>query len=996
MYRNGYIMASLPESQGPTTLADVNNWLGRSEFAGDSGFTGTFDEFRIYNYTLTESQIRGNTEAGPNMVSTSNAQLAATWVPTAAGPFSFNDSANWIPAVVPNGPGTIAALNSDLVGDETVNLDAAISVGGLTVGDLNGSNKFTVAAGTGGSLTLDAGAGMTATLTQRATSSGATISAPILLSGNTDVTALGNAPLTLAGTLGGAGNLRATGPGNITFTGDASGYTGTLTIAKGQFSAGDGGTTGTLPSNIAIESPGQLVLNRSDEVTLAQNITATGANATIQQNGTGQVTLSGIINSGGFLGIKSGTSLVNDGTATKVAYLNVNGQLIQDQANAMLTVTNDFNVGDTEAGPSSILLSDGTMSGAAFFVGKNAGTSAAIVQTGGSITDAAGGGDGRIGGNPNTATNAFGSWRVLGGTATTTGNFQIGAYGTGIMEVAGDGKVFFNTGGFPVIGRFQTATSESYGLLDISGAGEVQQNVGGAKLIVAEEGFGVLNVREDGLLTCVGGLLVGATNTGGPGDGTVNLSGNGVIESQVIDQGGPDTANGRFNFHGGVLRARNDNAAWFQNMDKATVWSEGLFIDTNGRKVTSAQIFADPVGDGVTSIPVTNGGSGYLAAPFVEITGGGGSGATAVANVSPAGVVTGITVTNPGQNYTSIPLVNLRGGVGGTGFVAGTPTTGANVRGTFTKLNEGRLTLTGFQSYTGPTVISQGTISANGSLESSSGITVEPLGFLAGTGSVPNVVVNGTLRPGDLTGILTTRALTFGPGSSLLINIDDSQGYPFGNGEVSASGNVDISNVNLKVNVIGGGAAVNVPYEILTTNGNVTGSFALVPAGVEYLVGNGVITITKVASPYETFIAGYYPGVTDQLIVGPNADPDKDGSSNQVEFALGGNPSLAGDGPKVFTQVADSNDAGAEKELLMTLAVLPGFPAAPAATATYKGVSYEIQGSLDLLSFTSPVSQVDPVIGDLPAVPAGYEYRTFRLDASNGLPNKGFLRVQVK
>jgi hypothetical protein len=31
----------------------------------------------------------------------------------------------------------------------------------------------------------------------------------------------------------------------------------------------------------------------------------------------------------------------------------------------------------------------------------------------------------------------------------------------------------------------------------------------------------------------------------------------------------------------------------------------------------------------------------------------------------------------------------------------------------------------------------------------------------------------------------------------------------------------------------------------------------------------------------------------------------------------------------------------------------------------------------------------------LPAAPAGYEYRTFRLDASDGLPAKGFLRVQV-
>lgn len=54
----------------------------------------------------------------------------------------------------------------------------------------------------------------------------------------------------------------------------------------------------------------------------------------------------------------------------------------------------------------------------------------------------------------------------------------------------------------------------------------------------------------------------------------------------------------------------------------------------------------------ITSIPVASGGSGYTSSPAISITGGNGTGATATANLT-AGVVTSITVNNPGTGYTS-------------------------------------------------------------------------------------------------------------------------------------------------------------------------------------------------------------------------------------------------------------------------------------------------------------------------------------------------------
>jgi hypothetical protein len=71
-----------------------------------------------------------------------------------------------------------------------------------------------------------------------------------------------------------------------------------------------------------------------------------------------------------------------------------------------------------------------------------------------------------------------------------------------------------------------------------------------------------------------------------------------------------------------------------------------------------AMATANISGQFVISYNIVAGGSGYVGAPTVTVSGGGGSGATAAASIT-GGVVTSITPVNAGTGYTSTPTVTL-------------------------------------------------------------------------------------------------------------------------------------------------------------------------------------------------------------------------------------------------------------------------------------------------------------------------------------------------
>lgn len=79
--------------------------------------------------------------------------------------------------------------------------------------------------------------------------------------------------------------------------------------------------------------------------------------------------------------------------------------------------------------------------------------------------------------------------------------------------------------------------------------------------------------------------------------------------------------------------------------------------ESGDRGARVATVAAQVVNGFVVGVSVTDGGYGYTNAPTVSFTGGGGSGAKAVAQIDQDGSVTNITVIEVGKNYSSPPTV---------------------------------------------------------------------------------------------------------------------------------------------------------------------------------------------------------------------------------------------------------------------------------------------------------------------------------------------------
>lgn len=113
-YRNGALQNSMDFAFRSRDIADVNNWIGRSLYTGDSNSHLDLDELRIYNRAITAAEIVASFEAGPDPASGPPEPLPPA--PPPVNRWSFNN---------PAGAAASGAALLDTSGRETVTVRGA-------------------------------------------------------------------------------------------------------------------------------------------------------------------------------------------------------------------------------------------------------------------------------------------------------------------------------------------------------------------------------------------------------------------------------------------------------------------------------------------------------------------------------------------------------------------------------------------------------------------------------------------------------------------------------------------------------------------------------------------------------------------------------------------------------------------------------------------------------------------------------------------------------
>jgi autotransporter-associated beta strand protein len=158
-----------------------------------------------------------------------------------------------------------------------------------------------------------------------------------------------------------------------------------------------------------------------------------------------------------------------------------------------------------------------------------------------------------------------------------------------------------------------------------------------------------------------------------------------------------------------------------------------------------------------------------------------------------------------GGNNLSTTVSGVIGGAGGSLIKTGT----------------GILTLSGVNTYTGPTTVNAGALVVNGSIASSSLTTVNGGAALLGTGTVGSTVINsgGFLVPGNSPGTMTVAGnLALQSGAFYIVQVNPTTASTTNvSGTASLAGTVGAA--------FAPGSYVTRSYTILTAAGGVTGSF---------------------------------------------------------------------------------------------------------------------------------------------------------------------------
>ncbi|HEX8490226.1 MAG TPA: hypothetical protein VF626_04350 [Chthoniobacterales bacterium] len=317
------------------------------------------DSFSSYEMPASFAPIVAATTNAP--ASPSALAASGTWIANASG--NWSTPGNWAGGVVADGAGSAASFTFNITTDVTVTLDTSRTIGSVFIGDLDGTQRYTIAPSGGSSLTFDSGdPNLSSSLQQTITSAGDTVAVNILLNNNLDIL---NLSPTNAFTI--TGNIAASAPSTFLFVS----FGGTVNVS-GNISNGTTGTQLSVQVNDGVTTfTGMNTYGGSTSVegTLLVNGNNSGATGTVFVSGSGAV-LGGTGTVGGnvqtFDGTITGATTGTVGTLTLLGNVDLStgegtGTYLANLSGNMsdlLAIT-----GSLSLGPGSILDIDGTGDG---------------------------------------------------------------------------------------------------------------------------------------------------------------------------------------------------------------------------------------------------------------------------------------------------------------------------------------------------------------------------------------------------------------------------------------------------------------------------------------------------------------------------------------------------------------------------------------------------------------------------------------------------------
>ncbi|TWD48950.1 outer membrane autotransporter protein [Agrobacterium vitis] len=705
-----------------------------------------------------------------------------------------------------NGHDTRLQMNNNLyVGSEgtgtlTLSDDAQISAATIKIGYLNGST---------GTLNVGAASGQTAA------AAGTINTSEIVLGAGASKLVLNHT----SNSFGLSANITGSGQVNqlngITILTGANTYTGGTTISGGTLSIGNGGTAGSIAGNITDNA--SLVFNRSDDVQYANIISGTGS---VTKAGAGTLTLTGTNSytggttvSAGILQLGNGANtgsltgaIANSGTVVFNRYDDVvaggtisgSGALIKRGSGKLTLAGNNSAVAGTTVEQGSLQISDGTSLTSDVTVGSGA---ALLATNGGAIN---------------------GTVSVQDGGMLALAPPTVPGYGLSMTGLTLSHNAILSVGlGAPTgTALASVGTLSLDGILNVTNAGAMAQ--------------GVYRLLDYTTLASNAGLRLGTT----PSDfsyeiqqvpGQVNLSA--LTSTMSYWNGSQTTADGTV--HGG-------NGTWSNNAG-LTNWTTPQANQSRGWSNTFA-VFGGTAG----TVTIDN-TFGAVSAPGLQF------------------MVDGYNLTG-GQLTLAAPSgqTPIRVGDGtssGASFVA---TISSDITGTtgLEKTDLGTLILTGLNSYTGGTTVTQGTLQiGNGGTSGSilgdvvnSGVLAfnrsdagTYAGSLSGSG-IFNKLGSGTLT---LTGTNTYTGNTNVNAGTLIVGggqaIGDTSAVSVANGaRLTVQSNETVGSIAGAGNITLAGAKLTAGGNNSSTiySGVIDGSGGLVKTGSGVLVLTGTSSYT--------------------------------------------------------------------------------------------------------------------------------------------------------